>query len=177
MANGVYDVSWTVTTPSSHTATQSTTISVGDALYGEPAQVSWGSFAVDGGSTSPGDYTVDIEWGDYLDSAGSLTYSDGDMLVTGDHTYESPSTQSVASATILHPDDSVAAIIYYTPKVYDAPLTAFGANVTATAGVEDEGVDDEGVQLATSPTRTLTTTPSISRPQSRTRGVRLRWLM
>ena len=142
LTNGTYTVDWTVTaTASGHYESASSSVEVGDALLGIPAELTWPTFNNSGGSTSPDAYTASEDWEDtYVNNTpsnsnfGTVSYSgSGNFLVTGEHTYEGvPVSPSV---TIIDETDDFHTAKYADWTVYNAPIQASGEDITAVEGV------------------------------------------
>ena len=151
-----YTVHWKVTaTASGNYESETSTVEVGDALEGIPAEFNWGTVTTaPGTSTAPDAYTAVQAWLDSdannspsdpsLDD-GTMTYlstngSGGNLfLVTGEHTYEAPhSTYSLPSVTVLensYETGYVPPIIYQDWQVLPAPIQASGVDATSIVGV------------------------------------------
>ena len=143
-----YTVHWTVTaTASGKTESETSTVEVGDALEGIPAEFNWGTFTNSGGSDSPDDYTASENWMDSTPNNapsdptmvdGTVTSSGSGFLVTGEHTYEGLPYEDPPyngpSVTVYDGPDYVTEWIEEW-QVLPAPIQASGVDATANAGV------------------------------------------
>ena len=141
-----YTVDWTVTaTASGKTESESSTVEVGDALDGIPAEFTWGTFTNPGGSTSPDDYTAVETWDDSYENLspsdasmvdGTVTSSGSGFLVKGEYTYEG-TPYSLPSVTVYEGPDLATHVTNWNKdwQVLPAPIQASGVDATANAGV------------------------------------------
>jgi hypothetical protein len=146
---GTRTVSVTITDIGGETATATTTATIDDAPLSatgttitatEGATFS-GTVATftDANSNAPlSDYTVQITWGDGVTGAGTVTTTvGGGLAVKGRHVYAEEGTRTV-SVTISDIGGATATATT-TATIDDAPLSATGGTIAATAGTTFSG--------------------------------------
>ena len=110
---------------------QSTT--EGQALSG----VTVATFTDSESGTATTDYTATINWGDGNSTAGAISESNGTFSVAGTHTY---TNWGVYNVTVTVQDTlGTTAQATTTATINDAPISASGENLNATAGAEWSG--------------------------------------
>jgi parallel beta-helix repeat protein len=89
-------------------------------------------------NAATGEFTATIGWGDGTTSAGTVSLSGGVFSVSGAHTYAAFGSYAVTVA--INDVGGSTATAHSSATVADAPLTAAGVAISATAGTSFSGV-------------------------------------
>lgn len=147
---GTYPVSVQITDVGGATISASGTAFVGDAALTAatvPVNATEGTafagavatFTDANPNASAADFTATITWAPDQTSAGTITANpDGSFSVTGTYTYAEEGTYPLS--VVITDRGGAAAQVAGSAIVVDAPLTATGATVSATQGVDFNGV-------------------------------------
>ncbi len=103
-ATGNFTVAIDVTDAYGATTSTTSGVAVGNALTGESATITLGTFTNGNPDATASDFSATVNWGDGSSSAGTITQSGSTFTVSGTHVYTSTSTGSGYSVGVTITD-------------------------------------------------------------------------